>query len=140
MREHWIIKEKEWYMMEVYIEEAVEYRFEGPANTEQFGYLILQLVNMKSNDSSIIEVRTFYDTNDIKVVQVQDNKTYSPVNTVQANGGTLLSEAKWVLLISMTWWDELKEKTFGIFTLQDNWKYFVQIKGKACVIINGVLE
>lgn len=76
-------------LMEVYIEEATSYLFEGPSDTDQFAHLILQLINMKSNDSSIIEVRTYYGTDKIKVVQLVDNATYSPVDLVQSYDGRI---------------------------------------------------
>lgn len=79
-------------MMEVYIEEATSYLFEGPSDTDQFAHLILQLINMKSNDRSIIEVRTYYGTDEIKVVQLIDNATYSPVDLVKSYNGRIIYE------------------------------------------------
>lgn len=76
--------------MEVFIEQAEEMYFEGPDNPQEFAELILKLTNMKSNDSSIVELRTFYGTNEIKVIQLMEGRTYSPERVIHSHNGITL--------------------------------------------------
>lgn len=71
------------------VEYGCKYLVEGSSDIGEFSKAILLLTNLKANNEEVIEFRTFYGSNKIRIIAFSENDSY-----VESNIGKIITKEK----------------------------------------------